>query len=121
MTDDQPKIGIDNPSNPPVERLYPFALRARVVVVGEALLNKVRKKLHFILVTRDLSEKRLQEIQRTFTGTPILQGFESPTIEEHFGFKNTKVIGFKKSSLAVSIYRELKEQTDRLNADSDVL
>jgi len=117
MTDHKPENSPDKKSGPAVERLYPFALRARVVVVGEALLNKLRKKLHFILVTRDLSEKRLKEMLRSYNETPILQIYETGDIEEHFGFKNTKVLGFKKSSLAVSIYRELKEKAERLDDD----
>ena len=109
MTDLKPENSPEKTTRAAVERLYPFALRARVVVVGEALLNKLRKKLHFILVTHDLSEKRLSEMLRSYKGTPILQIYETEHIEEHFGFKNTKVLGFKKSSLAVSIYRELKD------------
>ena len=119
MTDHKPENSPEKKTGPSVERLYPFALRARVVVVGEALLNKLRKKLHFILVTRDLSEKRLSEMLRSYSETPILQIYETENIEEHFGFKNTKILGFKKSSLAVSIYRELKEKAERLNTDDE--
>lgn len=115
MTDHKPETSTEKKTGPSVERLYPFALRARVVVVGENLLNKLRKKLHFILVTRDLSEKRLSEMLRSYKEIPILQVYEAKNIEEHFGFKNTKVLGFKKSSLAVSIYRELKEKAERLD------
>lgn len=120
MTDPNPETNSNSQSGPTVERLYPFALRARVVVVGEAVLNQLRKKLHFILVTRDLSEKRLKEIRRTYKGTPMLQIYETASIEEYFGYKNTKIIGFKKSSLAVSIYRELKEKAERLNVDTEL-
>ena len=120
MTDPKPDNSINNQSEPSVERLYPFALRARVVVVGKALLNKLRKKLHFLLVTRDLSEKRLAEMLRSYKGTPILQIYEARHIEELFGYNNTKVLGFKKSSLAVSIYRELKEKAERLDSDTEV-
>ena len=120
MTEPKPEHCGNNSSGPSVERLYPFALRARVVVVGEALLNKLRKKLHFLLITRDLSEKRQAEIIRSYKATPILQIYETKDIEMLFGYKNTKILGFKKSSLAVSIYRELKAKAQRLDEDAAV-
>ena len=105
------------PDKSPVERLFPFALRARVVVVGEALLARLKKKLHFILITDDISEHRVNEICRQYSNLPILQCYSVEDIESHFGFKNTKVLGFKKGSLAVSIHKELKKTAKRLNLD----
>ena len=105
------------PDTPPVERLYPFALRARVVVVGEALLARLKKKLHFILISEDISEHRISEIRRQYSDLPVLQCYTVETIEAHFGFKNTKVLGFKKGSLAVSIHKELKKTAKRLNLE----
>jgi hypothetical protein len=40
----------------PVERLFPFALRARILIVGREALLRSKSRLHFILITHDLSE-----------------------------------------------------------------
>ena len=117
MTEPASDTTSPKPVKPPVERLYPFALRARVVVVGEALLARLKKKLHFILISEDISEKRIVEICRQFSDLPVLQCYTAESIETFFGFKNTKVLGFKKSSLAVSIHKELKKTAKRLNME----
>jgi len=117
MSDPSAQSKPSTASKSPVERLFPFAKRARVVVTGESLLGRLKKKLHFILVTTDLSSNRLQSLSRDFAGIPILQGYGMEDLESFFGFKQTKVIGFKKSSLSVSIYRELKEVAPRIASD----
>ncbi len=92
----------------PIERLFPFALRAAVVVPGRETLHRLRKKLLFILITTDLSENSRETILREFASVPIVQRFTAADVEKHFGFQNTKVLGFKKSSLAKSILDELR-------------
>ena len=117
MTEDPINKSPHKPDQSPVERLFPFALRARAVVVGESLLARLKKKLHFILITEDISEHRIEEICRQYSHLPILQCYSVDSIESHFGFKNTKVLGFKKGSLAVSIHKELKKTAKRLNLE----
>lgn len=118
MTEQPTNQASDKPDTPQVERLFPFALRARVIVVGESLLMRLKKKLHFILVTEDISQHRVAEICRQYSSLPILQCYSVEDIETHFGFRNTKVLGFKKGSLAVSIHKELKKTAKRLNPGS---
>lgn len=101
---------------PPVERLFPFVRRARLAVAGEPLLLKLRKHLHFLLVTEDLSPKRLEHVLRRFEGVPVLQYMDVKDVEAHFDFRNTKMVGFKKSALAASVYRELKHVGRRLQS-----
>src|SRR5436190_11828518 len=84
----------------PVERLFPFALRARLLLVGREALQRSKKKLEFVLITTDLSENSRNEIQTNFAGVPIIERYSSSDIEKWFNFRGTKVIGFKKSSLA---------------------
>lgn len=90
------------------ERLYPFARRARVLVVGRPVLYRQRHHLHFLLVTTDLSATSLRELRGDYPDLPIVQHYTSADLERFFGLRHTKVVGFRKSSLAVNIYRELK-------------
>jgi ribosomal protein L7Ae-like RNA K-turn-binding protein len=101
----------------PVERLFPFVLRSRILVVGRETLWRSRSKLHFVLVTEDISDNSLQEILKDFAPYPVVQKYVSEDLEKHFGLKNAKVIGFRKSGLAQSLYAEMKER--RLNKPSD--
>lgn len=93
----------------PVERLFPFAVRARLLIVGREQLRRSKSRLHFLLLTRDLAEGSRAELLACFTHYPVVQHYESADIERHFGFKGTKVVGFAKSTLAQSIYAELKQ------------
>jgi hypothetical protein len=93
---------------PPVERLFPLVLRSRLLLVGRETIRRAKSKLHFVLITRDLSENSRQEMLHTFRHYPVVQHYTAADLEEHFALKGTKVIGFKKSALAQSIYSELK-------------
>ena len=97
----------------PVERMFPFVLRARILLVGRETLARSKSHLHFILVTEDLSEASRADILAEFAYYPVVQHFTTADLERHFGIPNTKVIGFAKSHLAQSVYAELKQY--RLN------
>lgn len=96
-------------SSKPVERLFPFALRARALIVGRDTLIRSKGRLHFILITTDISENSHEEILQDYAHYPIVQLYTSDEIEQHFRLKGTKVIGFAKSGIAQSIYAEMKE------------
>jgi hypothetical protein len=93
----------------PVERLFPFVLRSRILVVGQDNVSRCKGRLHFVLITQDLSEQTRKNILKDFAHYPVVQHFASADLERFFGVKETKVIGFRKSDLAQSIYAELKE------------
>ena len=93
----------------PVERLFPFVLKSRALLVGRDTLRRSRSKLHFVLVTTDLSEGSRAEILADFAPYPIVQKYTSPELETFFGVKGAKVVGFAKSGLAQSIYAEMRE------------
>ena len=93
----------------PVERLFPFVLRSRILLVGRETIFRRRGKLHFVLVTTDLSENSRAEILSELSDYPIVQHYTSEELEKHFGLKGAKVVGFAKSSLSQSIYAELKQ------------
>lgn len=99
---------IDGPVKP-VERLFPFVLRSRNLLVGRDTLQRSKSKLHFVLVTNDISENGRAEILSDFAHYPIVQKYMSDDLKKFFGIKGVKVIGFQKSGLAQSLYAEMKE------------
>ena len=98
----------ENPSKP-VERLFPFVLRSRILIVGRETLQRSKGKLHFVLITEDLSDGSRTEVISEFAHYPIVQRYTSENLEQFFNIRGAKVVGFAKSSLAQSIYAELKE------------
>jgi hypothetical protein len=96
-------------SKGPVERLFPFALRARILMVGRDTLRGSKSKLHFVLVTEDIADSVRAEILSDFKHYPVVQHYAPADLEKHFGIKGARTIGFAKSGLAQSIYAELKE------------
>jgi hypothetical protein len=97
------------PNGKSVERLFPFVLRSRILIIGRDTLQRSRSNLHFILISTDLAEGSRTEILTDFRPYPIVQHYSSEEVEGFFGFKNTKVLGFAKSGLAQSVYAELKQ------------
>ncbi|HWQ90288.1 MAG TPA: hypothetical protein VN673_01360 [Clostridia bacterium] len=96
----------------PVERLFPFVLRSRILLAGRETLSRSKSKLHFVLITTDLTDQSRDEILAEFSHYPVVQHYTMADLESLFGLRE-KVIGFAKSGLAQSIYAELK--THRLN------
>jgi hypothetical protein len=92
-----------------VERMFPFVLRSRILIVGRDTLGRSKSRLHFVLITRDISENSRAEILADFAHYPVVQHYSPEDLEKFFGIKGAKVVGFQKSGLAQSIYAELKE------------
>ena len=92
-----------------VERLFPFVLKARALIVGRDTLVRSKSNLHFILITTDISENSREQILKDYAHYPVVQLYTEADVEKFFALKGTKVIGFAKSGLAQSIYAELKE------------
>jgi len=99
-----------NEPTPPhsVERLFPFVLKTRALLVGRDTLRANKGKLHFILITTDIAETSREEVLRDFTHYPVVQHFTAADFEAFFNVKGAKAVGFTKSGLAQSIYAELK-------------
>lgn len=91
-----------------VERLFPFVLRARCLLVGRQVLQRSRSKLHFVLVTEDISKSSRAEILSEFAPYPIVCCYSTNDLQRFFGINGAKVLGFQKSGLAQSIYAKLK-------------
>ena len=91
-----------------VERLFPFVLKARALIVGRDTLERSKSRLHFILITEDISENSRAQILSEYTHYPVVQCYTEADVEKFFALKGTKVLGFAKSGLAQSIYAELK-------------
>ena len=92
-----------------MERLFPFVLRSRILLVGRDTLLHSKSRLHFVLVTRDLSDQSRAQVLSDFAHYPVVQLYTSAELEQYFGLKGAKVVGFAKSGLAQSIYAEMKE------------
>lgn len=92
-----------------VERLFPFVLKSRALIVGRDALVRSKGRLHFVLITSDVSENTRALVLKDFAHYPVVQHYTQADIENYFGFKGTKVVGFAKSGLAQSIYAELKQ------------
>ena len=91
-----------------VERLFPFVLKSRALIVGRDALARSKGKLHFVLITTDLSENSREQVLKDFAHYPVVQHYTEAEMEQFFRLKGTKVVGFAKSGLAQSIYAELK-------------
>jgi hypothetical protein len=104
------------PKAKPVERLFPFVLRSRNLLAGRETLLRSKSKLHFVLITTDISENSRDEVLSEFAHYPVVQHYQTEDLENHFGLKGAKVVGFTKSGLAQSLYAELKQY--RINMPS---
>ena len=93
----------------PVERLFAFVRRARILIVGRDTLSRSKSRLQFILIARDLSETSRLEILADYAHYPVVQHYTMQELDACLGIKGAKVIGFSKSDLARSIYAELKQ------------
>jgi len=102
------KMSDPAPTGKSVERLFPFALKARALIVGRDTLERSKSRLHFILITTDISENSRTQILTDFTHYPVVQCYTEADMERFFALQGTKVLGFAKSGLAQSIYAELK-------------
>ena len=91
-----------------VERLFPFVIKTRGLLVGRDTLRANKSKLHFVLITTDIAEASREEVLKDFSFYPVVQHFTCADFEKFFAVKGAKAIGFTKSGLAQSIYAELK-------------
>ena len=96
-------------SSKSVERLFPFVLKSRILLIGRDTLRRSKGKLHFVLITTDLSAGSRAEILKDFAHYPVVQKYTPAELDTFFGIKGAKVVGFAKSGLAQSIYAEMKE------------
>jgi hypothetical protein len=91
-----------------VERLFPFVLKSRALIIGREMLARSKGRLHFVLITTDISESSREQILKDFMHYPVVQHYSAADLETFFNVRGAKVIGFAKSGLAQSIYAELK-------------
>jgi ribosomal protein L7Ae-like RNA K-turn-binding protein len=92
----------------PVERLFPFVVKTRALLVGRDTLRANKGKLHFVLIAEDIAEASREEVLKDFTHYPVVQYFKAADFERFFAVRGAKAVGFAKSGLAQSIYAELK-------------
>ena len=92
----------------PVERLFPFVLKTRILIVGRDTLRRSKGRLHFVLITEDIAESSRTEVLADFAHYPVVQHYTAADLEKFFGVRGAKTVGFAKSGLAQSIYAGLK-------------
>ena len=91
-----------------VERLFPFVLRGKILVVGREALRSNKGRLHFVLIATDIIEAHREEVLRELKHYPVVQHYTAAELEKFFDCAGAKAIGFTKSALAQSIYAGLK-------------
>ena len=91
-----------------VQRLFPFAKRSAIIIVGRHKMYHDQNRIAFVLVATDISDNSMQELEKNMPRTPVVQKFSSEELKIHFDQDNAKMIAFKKSDLASSILAELK-------------
>jgi hypothetical protein len=106
MSDEAP-LAVPAPTKA-VERLFPFVLKTRGLVIGREALRANKGKLHFVLITTDIADYNREEVLKDFSYYPVVQHFAAADLEKFFNVKGAKAVGFLKSGLAQSIYAELK-------------
>jgi hypothetical protein len=72
-------------------------------------LGRSKNKLQVVLIAADISASSRDEVLKEFADYPVVQRYSSTEFERFFGVRNAKVLGLAKSTLAKSIYAELKE------------
>ena len=83
-------------------------LKSRGFIIGRETLARSKGRLHFVLITTDISENSREQILKDFMHYPVVQHYTSAELEKFFNVRGAKVLGFTKSGLAQSIYAELK-------------
>lgn len=106
MNEDQPAKGPASTGG--VERLFPFVMKTKALVIGRDSLFANKGRLHFVLITTDIAETSREEVLKNFAHYPVVQHFTQADLEKFFNVKGAKAVGFTKSGLAQSIYAELK-------------
>ena len=68
----------------PVERMFPFVLKTRALLVGRDTLRANKGKLHFVLITTDIAEASREEVLKDFSHYPVVQYFSAAEFEKFF-------------------------------------
>jgi hypothetical protein len=79
------------------------------LIIGRETLARSKGRLHFVLITTDISENSREQILKDFVHYPVVQHYTTADLEKFFLVRGAKVLGFVKSGLAQSIYAELKQ------------
>lgn len=89
-----------------------IAFRARMVVSGEVLLNKIRSKSVYLVVVADdasLRTKKMYQDKCHFYQVPIVIYGSSESLSQAMGKQNIVAIGIENQGFAKKVYDQLKE------------
>ncbi len=87
-------------------------MRARKIVVGETLQQKIRsKEVHLVLVAGDASikTKKMYQDKCTYYHVPMITFGTREKLSKAIGKTNNVAIGITDSGLAKKVYDQLKE------------
>lgn len=87
-------------------------MRARKIVVGETLQQKIRsKEVHLVLVAGDASikTKKMYQDKCMYYHVPMITFGTREKLSEAIGKTNNVAIGITDSGLAKKVYDQLKE------------
>lgn len=82
-----------------LEKLAPFARRAKCAINGRGKLLLQQRRLAFVLLAEDLAENSRRQMLRTLA-CPVYQALTGDEIQRLFGLENTKILGFLNGGLA---------------------
>jgi hypothetical protein len=92
-----------------------------VIVPGGDSVARLTRKLEFVLIATDLAARSRSELEHKLGEVPYFICYTSAELQQFFSIPGAKVLGFKKSDIARSIRRELKEsQTAQAEAESQL-
>jgi len=103
------------------EILFGFARRARILIPGRENMLRLRSHLQFVLITEDISANSRKEILRDFHHYPVVQRYSTEDLGSFFDITGVKVLGFRKSDLAQSLYATLKKYRINLPGSDEPL
>jgi ribosomal protein L7Ae-like RNA K-turn-binding protein len=79
-----------------------------VLVRGREAVRATLKKIQFVLITTDISERSRREVFEMCTEVPVIALLTTAEVEHHFGLENTKIVGFLKSPIGKSLLAEMR-------------
>jgi hypothetical protein len=74
----------------PVERLFSFVLRSRILIVGRNTQARSKSRLHFVLITHNLTDSSGVKILSDFAHYPVVQRYIADELGKFFGIKGNK-------------------------------
>lgn len=103
-----PGTGSETPDVERLRTLMNFAVRARILILGQGTIRRSFSSLQWVWIATDLSARGRREAVEQFCHYPVVEWGDSDALSEFCQAQGVKVVGMKKSDLAKNIYALLK-------------